>query len=129
MVANAPRRRYSQPMIENEDATLAELTRALVERFAPERIVLFGSRARGDHHPESDYDLLGVLDQPDYTEDVVRRAVQDLLTDVGALEYVVDHEGRSLYSRTDARKPGQVRESPHEPPASLQEWVARAQSD
>jgi len=39
-------------MIEIQDATLAELAGALVEPFAPERIILFGSRARGDHHPD-----------------------------------------------------------------------------
>lgn len=33
----------------------------LVEQFQPERIVLFGSRARGDAHPDSDIDLLVVL--------------------------------------------------------------------
>lgn len=33
------------------------------ERFAPQKIVLFGSRARGDHLIESDVDLLIVSDR------------------------------------------------------------------
>lgn len=33
----------------------------LVEAFAPERIYLFGSQARGEAGPESDYDLLVVV--------------------------------------------------------------------
>lgn len=32
----------------------------LVERYDPERVVLIGSRARGDAAPSSDYDLLVV---------------------------------------------------------------------
>jgi predicted nucleotidyltransferase len=45
------------------DPVLAEIVRRLVEGFQPERIYLFGSRARGDAGPDSDYDLLMVLDR------------------------------------------------------------------
>ena len=38
--------------------TLAEAVRRLVEALQPERIYLFGSRARGDAHQDSDYDFL-----------------------------------------------------------------------
>ena len=41
-----------------DDRVLAELVRRLVEAFHPERIFLFGSKARGDAGPDSDYDLL-----------------------------------------------------------------------
>jgi hypothetical protein len=41
-----------------DDRILAELVRRLVEAFHPERIFLFGSKARGDAGPDSDYDLL-----------------------------------------------------------------------
>jgi HEPN domain-containing protein/predicted nucleotidyltransferase len=133
-------------MIENPDATLTELTRRLVERFAPERIVLFGSRARGDHHGESDYDLMVVLGQSLHSEDVVWRAVQNLgasvdvfvatlerfeqrRSDVGTLEYVADHEGRIVYSRAPVPEPRRPRKTPNEPPPSLNEWIARARGD
>jgi predicted nucleotidyltransferase len=43
------------------DALLAEIVRRLVEAYKPERIYLFGSKARGDEGPDSDYDLLVVV--------------------------------------------------------------------
>jgi excisionase family DNA binding protein len=43
------------------DPTLAEIVRRLVEAYEPERIYLFGSRARGESGPDSDYDLLVVV--------------------------------------------------------------------
>jgi hypothetical protein len=41
-----------------DDPTLAEITRRLVETYQPERIYLFGARARGTAGANSDYDLL-----------------------------------------------------------------------
>jgi len=43
------------------DPVLAEIVRRLVASYQPERIYLFGSRARGDAGPDSDYDLLLVV--------------------------------------------------------------------
>ena len=43
------------------DPLLAESVRRLVEAYQPERIYLFGSAARGDGGPDSDYDLLVVV--------------------------------------------------------------------
>ncbi len=40
------------------DPVLTEIVRRLVDAFRPERIYLFGSRARGDYGPDSDYDLM-----------------------------------------------------------------------
>ena len=37
---------------------------AVVDHIQPRRIVLFGSRARGDARADSDYDLLVVEDRP-----------------------------------------------------------------
>jgi uncharacterized protein len=44
-----------------QDAKLAEAVRRLREAYAPERIYLFGSRARGEAGEDSDYDLLIVV--------------------------------------------------------------------
>jgi predicted nucleotidyltransferase len=44
-----------------DDAVLAEAVRRLVEAYRPERVYLFGSVARGDAGPDSDYDLLVVV--------------------------------------------------------------------
>lgn len=40
---------------------LAEIIRRLVAAYQPERIYLFGSIARGDAGPDSDYDLLVIV--------------------------------------------------------------------
>lgn len=39
-----------------------DLVRSVVRYFRPQRIILFGSRARGYASPDSDYDLLVVVD-------------------------------------------------------------------
>ena len=41
--------------------SLDEMVRRIVERFNPDRIILFGSRARGTAGPDSDADLLVVM--------------------------------------------------------------------
>ena len=43
------------------DPVLAEVVRRLVEAYRPEHIYLFGSVARGDAGPDSDYDLMVVV--------------------------------------------------------------------
>jgi predicted nucleotidyltransferase len=40
-----------------DDALIGEIVRKIVATFRPHRIILFGSRARGDQGPESDIDL------------------------------------------------------------------------
>lgn len=41
---------------------LAEIVRRLIEAYRPERIYLFGSKARGDAGPDSDYDLMLIVE-------------------------------------------------------------------
>lgn len=41
--------------------TIQEMVRRIVEGFDPEKIILFGSQARGDGGPDSDVDLLVVM--------------------------------------------------------------------
>lgn len=43
------------------DPRLDEAVKRLVDAYRPERIYLFGSRARGDSGPDSDYDLMVVV--------------------------------------------------------------------
>jgi predicted nucleotidyltransferase len=49
----------------------------IVRRFSPRKIILFGSYARGNPRPESDVDLLIVMDAPNLNEQslAIRRAV------------------------------------------------------
>ena len=43
------------------DPVLQEMVRRLVEAYQPERIYLFGSKARGTPGPDSDYDLMVIV--------------------------------------------------------------------
>jgi len=93
----------------------------IVEAADPERVVLFGSIARGDDGPDSDLDLMVVLDSIDYTrrrlEEARLRAslehsllpVQIVVTDerecrrrrdvVGSMHYWPLREGLVVYAR------------------------------
>jgi len=52
---------------------IAEIARQIVERFHPERVILFGSYAYGKPHRESDVDLLVVMETPlKETEQAIR---------------------------------------------------------
>lgn len=48
-------------VVKDADAKITEAVRRIVQRFRPEKIILFGSRARGDALPDSDADLLVVM--------------------------------------------------------------------
>lgn len=48
-----------------DDALIQEITRRIVEGVNPRRIILFGSRARGDARPDSDIDLFVEMDSPE----------------------------------------------------------------
>ncbi|MBI2941886.1 MAG: nucleotidyltransferase domain-containing protein [Chloroflexi bacterium] len=59
--------------MKDEDAReLARLIERLVAALAPERVYVFGSQARGDATPESDFDLLVVV--PESKEPTYRLA-------------------------------------------------------
>ena len=44
---------------------IEEIIRKIVEAFQPRRIVMFGSRARGDTRPDSDLDLMVEMETHD----------------------------------------------------------------
>ncbi len=45
----------------DQDPGLREMVRRLVSAYEPEFVYLFGSKARGDSGPDSDYDLLVIV--------------------------------------------------------------------
>ena len=65
---------------------LPEIKRRLVDGFTPERIVLFGSQARGDAGPDSDIDLLVVM----ASIDSVRALTAEMLTSLRGIPVPVD---------------------------------------
>ena len=105
--------------VEADEATLQEVIRRLVAAVDPEKIILFGSRARGDHSPDSDLDILIVADssQPRHRRAICAyRALRGLKLpkdilwftpqEVAEWRSVVNHvihlafkEGRLLYER------------------------------
>ena len=56
----------------SEATALAQIVERLIRAYEPERIYLFGSMARGDAGPDSDFDLLLVV--PDEAEPARRRS-------------------------------------------------------
>jgi predicted nucleotidyltransferase len=48
-------------VVEIQDPRLGEVVARLVDAYRPEEIYLFGSCARGDQGPDSDYDIMVVV--------------------------------------------------------------------
>jgi len=67
-----------------DDPIVAEIVRRLVELYRPERIYLFGSAARGEAAPDSDYDFMVVVSDDTPREIRETRAVFRALFDIGA---------------------------------------------
>ncbi|MCL4466974.1 MAG: nucleotidyltransferase domain-containing protein [Chloroflexi bacterium] len=54
--------RRELPHLADEDVrSLGVIIERLIEAYQPERIYVFGSKARGDYGPDSDFDLLVVV--------------------------------------------------------------------
>ena len=85
----------------DKDRRAVEAAAAILrERFPVERVILFGSKARGDSHRESDLDVLVVLEQYDWETE---KAVYDLCYDIGVDYSVVI--APALYSRSEFESP------------------------
>jgi uncharacterized protein len=74
-----------------EDKTLEEIVRRLAQAYQPERIYLFGSRARGDLGPHSDYDLLVIVPDDAPAERRLDRLASESLGDLWAATSVLVH--------------------------------------
>jgi uncharacterized protein len=85
------------------DAVLAEIVRRLVACFQPERIYLFGSRARGDMGPDSDYDLLMVLDRLDEPAYRLAQRAHSLLWGLGTAADILVWSRQAFDSRLSLR--------------------------
>ncbi|MFA6472587.1 MAG: nucleotidyltransferase domain-containing protein [Candidatus Latescibacterota bacterium] len=101
------------------DTVLNEMVRKIVERFQPEKIILFGSYARGEFTEDSDFDFLIVMP----VENSQRQKANEIdlaLADrtipidiivvtpeqyesrknlIGTIIHVAAHEGRIVYDR------------------------------
>jgi predicted nucleotidyltransferase/HEPN domain-containing protein len=101
-------------------AQIDRIVKRIVQKFHPERIILFGSQARGDAGPDSDVDLLVVMPVEGSISEKrleIRRALPELPVPVdviittpedfawrkdvvGTIEWPATHEGKVLYART-----------------------------
>lgn len=80
-----------------DQAQIASVVRTLVEQAHPERIVLFGSYARGDAREDSDLDLLVIeAEIADRAAEMVRlrRALRPLRIPVDVLVHSTDEVRR-----------------------------------
>lgn len=96
-----------------------EIVQKIVEAFHPRRIVMFGSRARGEAAPDSDLDLMVEMETDRPPRDRVRvvdvlfdhrrwsmdlvvytpEEVQRLRDVLGTLLYTIEREGKVLYEK------------------------------
>ena len=98
-----------------DETVLQEMVRRLVEAIDPDRIILFGSRARGDARPDSDVDLLVIKDSneaPHKRSIPAYRALGDIPAPTDILwrtpEEVQEWSGASNYVATRAIREGRV---------------------
>jgi predicted nucleotidyltransferase len=109
---------WTPPTAAEVERVLQEMVRRIVEGFDPEKIILFGSQARGDAGPDSDIDLLVVMETDSRRRSAVaiRMALDDIVIPkdvavippgefsrgrdvVGTIAYAAEHEGRVLHER------------------------------
>ena len=100
-----------------------DLLRRVVARLDPRRVIVFGSHARGDATPESDWDLLIVMDDDAPAERLDWRGLHEArrgfrgavdlipcrdsdfrerVDVVGSLPWIAATEGVVVYERADA---------------------------
>jgi predicted nucleotidyltransferase len=91
-----------QSSVLEQDALLREIVRRLVTALEPERIYLFGSRARDDAHADSDYDLLVVVPASDLAPHRRDLVAYRALYGLGAAKDVLVYTRKEFESRSRA---------------------------
>lgn len=85
------------------DLTLREIVRRLVDAYRPERIYLFGSKAREDADVDSDYDLMVIVPNSASREQRGSRLAYEVLWGTGAAADVIVRTRDSFDSRLHLR--------------------------
>ena len=92
-----------QAKVQAADSVLAEIIRRLVEAYKPLRIYLFGSKARGDEGPDSDYDLMVVVPDDAAPERKRSRLAYERLWGTGTAADVLVWTEEDFHSRRDLK--------------------------
>ena len=87
------------------DPILTRFRAALGEIYGErlERVILYGSRARGDHRPDSDYDIAVFIKDPGTLGEEIRRLASlttDILLDTGAVISATPFRAGAYLERT-----------------------------
>src|SRR5262249_37251149 len=100
--------------------SIDSMVKRIVKKFQPEQVILFGSHARGEAGPDSDVDLLVVMDYEGTARDKgleILQALHDFLVPkdvivtkpadfawrkdiVGTIEWPAAREGKVIYARS-----------------------------
>jgi len=89
----------TEKVVSRTEELISKVSEVLVEAAHPKRIILFGSRARGDSRNDSDFDVMVVQEQPaDRLQEMVR--LNHLLRKFdAAIDLLVVSEERFQYWR------------------------------
>jgi predicted nucleotidyltransferase len=79
----------------NSQTVLREIVRRICREVRPQKIVLFGSRARGTARPDSDYDIL-IIQDTRLPWDRRCREVSGAMTDIPAEVEIVVYTPREV---------------------------------
>jgi predicted nucleotidyltransferase len=86
-----------------EATQLAQMVERLVDAYQPERIYLFGSKARGDAGPDSDFDLMVIVPDAAPAEQQQSRLAYERLWGTGTAADVLVWPARRFAERTHLR--------------------------
>jgi HEPN domain-containing protein/predicted nucleotidyltransferase len=127
---------------------IERMVQRIVKKFHPEKIILFGSQARGDARPDSDVDLLIVMPVEGSVHEKrweIREALRPLPVPVdvivttpedfawrkdvvGTIEWPAAREGKVLASNGRPQEK-EMSVMPNPDIAVIREWIAKAEND
>lgn len=72
------------------DKKLEILLNKIVLRFEPDKVILFGSRAKNEHHKDSDYDLCILKNDIDSKKQLTKELYGSLIGSFMAVDLIVE---------------------------------------